>query len=95
MGAAAYAQGWPKSSKRSMRSTPCSRKRTDTAGVTVVTTSFPRQVHVFDTQGGKIKDINVSCYTDMVRVAEGHKGADLILADQTAIAVVLSPSART
>ena len=52
-------------------------------------------MHVFDTQGGKIKDISVSCYTDMVRVAEGHKGADLILADQTAIAVVLSPSART
>lgn len=45
----------------------------------VVTTSARGQVHIFDVQGGKIKDIDVSCYANMVRVAEGGAGGNLIL----------------
>lgn len=45
----------------------------------VVTTSARGQVHIFNAQGGKIKDINVSCYANMVRVAEGHEDGNLIL----------------
>ena len=45
----------------------------------VITTSARGQVHVFDTQGSKIKDIKVSCYANMVRVAQGREGGNLIL----------------
>ena len=45
----------------------------------IVTTSARGQVHIFDAQGGKIKDIKVSCYANMVRVAEDSEGGSLIL----------------
>lgn len=46
----------------------------------VVTTSARGRVHVFDTQGKKLKDINVFIYASMVRVAKDREGGNMILA---------------
>ena len=45
----------------------------------VVTTSARGQLHVFDAQGGKLKDVQVSCYANMVRVAALAAGGHAIV----------------
>ncbi|MFB3112459.1 MAG: DUF2092 domain-containing protein, partial [Gemmatimonadales bacterium] len=51
----------------------------------VVTTSARRKVHIFDTQGGKIKDIDVPYSATMIRVVQGREDGNLILVGGSAV----------